>query len=434
MEHEDQRNVWGRGTTSVWAGETGPAPESSVDEDDARRDRASGGADGSPPARAAGRPAVQPIVRSVTFEYDDLETWASVGRGERPGHIYSRNTNPTVELFAEKVRRLEGGAAATSFATGMAAISDTLHALLEPGDRVVSVKDSYGGTNRLFVEFLPRLGIDVELVETTDHEELERQVAAGCRVLYLESPTNPALKIVDLRRLAEAAHEVGATVVVDNTFATPINQRPLELGADLVLHSATKFLGGHSDAMGGVVCGPAETVRRIFHYREIHGASLDPEAAYLLLRGMKTLELRVERQNENALRIARFLDDHPRVNRVHYPGLPSHPGHEVARRQMPGGFGGVLAFELKGGEKAVHRALPRLRLAHRAASLGSVATLVGPPAVTSHVELTAAERAEAGIPEGLVRYSVGIENAEDLVDDLERALATLAPSGAGART
>jgi cystathionine gamma-synthase len=416
MTDDDGGREWGRGTMSVWAGEERASREAEEEGNDGR-----------------GRPAISPIVRSVTFEYDDLDTWAAVGRGERPGHIYSRNTNPTVELFEEKVRRLEGGEAATSFATGMAAISDTLHALLEPGDRVVSVKDSYGGTNRLFVEFLPRLGIDVELVETTDHEELERQVAAGCRVLYLESPTNPALKVIDLRRLAEAAHEVGATVVVDNTFATPINQLPLDLGADLVLHSATKFLGGHSDAMGGVVCGPAETVRRIFHYREIHGAALDPEAAYMLLRGMKTLELRVERQNENALRIARFLDEHPRIRRVFYPGLPSDPGHRVAREQMSG-FGGVLAFEVEGGESSLGRLLPRLQLAHRAASLGSVATLVGPPAVTSHVELTAEERAEAGIPEGLVRYSVGIENADDLVDDLERALAALEPSGAGATT
>lgn len=416
MTDDDEGRKWGRGTTSVWAGE-----------ERASRESAEGGSDGR------GRPAVSPIVRSVTFEYDDLEAWVAVGRGERPGHIYSRNTNPTVELFEEKVRRLEGSAAATSFATGMAAISDTLHTLLEPGDRVVSVRDSYGGTNRLFVEFLPRLGVDVELVETTDHEELERQVAAGCRVLYLESPTNPALKVIDLRRLAEAAHGVGATVVVDNTFATPINQRPLDLGADLVLHSATKFLGGHSDAMGGVVCGPAEMVRGIFHYREIHGAALDPEAAYMLLRGVKTLELRVERQNENALRIARFLDDHPRIRRVFYPGLPSDPGHRVAREQMSG-FGGVLAFEVEGGASSLRRFLPRLRLAHRAASLGSVATLVGPPAVTSHVELTAEERAEAGIPEGLVRYSVGIENADDLIDDLDRALAALEPSGAGART
>ncbi|WP_455245017.1 PLP-dependent transferase, partial [Petrachloros mirabilis] len=204
-------------------------------------------------------------------------------------------------------------------------------------------------------------------------------------------------------------------------FATPINQRPLELGADLVLHSATKYLGGHSDALGGVAVGSKRYVDRLFSYREINGASLHPEAAFLLSRGMKTLELRVERHNLNALEIATFLESHGAVKAVFYPGLKSHPGHEIARTQMRG-FGGVLSFELKGGSDAVRHFLPRLRFAHRAASLGSVGTLVGPPSTTSHVELSLKERAAAGIPEGLIRYSVGIENVEDLIDDLKVAL------------
>lgn len=364
-----------------------------------------------------------PVVRSVAFGYTDLDAWRDVALGRAEGHIYGRNTNPTVAAFEEKVRALEGGAAATAFATGMAAISDTLLTLLSRGDRVVSVKDTYGGTNRLFDTFLPPLGIDVALCDTSDQAAIEAAIDQGLQVLYLESPTNPTCKVLDLERLTARAHAHGATVVVDNTFATPINQRPLELGADLVVHSATKFLGGHADALGGVLVGDAERVARVFHRREIHGATLGPDAAYLLLRGLKTLALRVERQNATAMRVARHLQGHPKVASVHYPGLPEHPNHDVAARQMPGGFGGVLAFELSGGLDAVKRALPELRLAHRAANLGAVETTVAPPATGSHVELTASERAALGIPEGLVRYSCGIEDAGDLIADLDAALA-----------
>jgi cystathionine gamma-synthase len=364
-----------------------------------------------------------PVVHSVSFGYHDLDHWRDVALGRAPGHIYSRNTNPTVAVFEEKLRLLEGAAAATSASTGMAAISATLLALLERGDRVVSVKDTYGGTNRLFQHDLPRLGIEVALCDTTDSDAVRREIAAGCRLLYLESPTNPTIKVVDLEALTRAGHDAGAMVMVDNTFATPINQNPIALGADLVVHSATKFLGGHADALGGVVCGDAALVERVFHFREIHGAALDPMAAYLLLRGMKTLALRVERQNANALEIARFLEGHPRVARVFYPGLESHPQHAIARRQMRG-FGGVLAFEPLGGDlDAVGRVLGRLRFAHAAANLGAVETVAGPPSTTSHVECTAEERAAMGIPEGLIRYSVGIEDVRDLIADLEQALA-----------
>jgi cystathionine gamma-synthase len=274
------------------------------------------------------------------------------------------------------------------------------------------------------MEMLPEHGVEVALCETEDHDEIERQVASGCALLYLETPTNPTLKVLDLERLIASAREADAITMVDNTFATPINQRPIELGADLVVHSATKFLGGHADALGGVLCGRQDLVERVFHYREIAGASLHPSAAYLLIRGMKTLELRVQRQNENALQIARFLESHDKVDRVFYPGLESHTFHEVARRQMQG-FGGVLSFSLVGGFEAVGALLPRLRFAHMAANLGSVSTLVGPPSTTSHVELTGEQREILGIPESLVRYSVGIENPEDLVADLEQALVGL---------
>jgi len=363
-----------------------------------------------------------PVFHSVSFGYQDLDEWMQVALGQKPGHIYGRNTNPTVQAFEEKVRKLEGAEAATSAATGMGIISSALFALLSPGDRIVSLKDTYGGTSVIFLEFLPRFQIDVALCDTTDHEGIEAEVAKGCDVLYLESPTNPTVKVVDLERLARAGHEVGATVIVDNTFATPINQNPLELGADLVLHSATKFLGGHADALGGVICGNEELIEKIFHFREINGATLHPMAAYLLLRGMKTLHLRIRHQNQSALTIARFLDAHPGVERVFYPGLESHEGHEIGRRQMRG-FGGVLSFMLKENTlDAVRQFLPRLRYAHAAANLGAVETIAGPPATTSHVECTAEERAAMGIPESLIRYSVGIEDTEDLIADLGQAL------------
>lgn len=386
-----------QGTTSVWAGETGPFSYGSTQ---------------------------VPVVQGVTFGYEDVDEWMKVALGEKEGHIYSRNSNPTVEVFEEKIRILEGAEAATSFSTGMAAISNTFFALLSPGQRVVSLKDSYGGTSKMFLEFLPRFGVKVKLCDSTDFDQIEKEVAAGCRLLYLESPTNPTLKILDLKRLAKAGKAAGAITAMDNTFATPINQQPLELGVDLVVHSATKFLGGHSDVLGGVVCGSRDLVRKIFHFREITGASLHPLSAYLLVRGMKTLEIRVQRQNGNALEIARFLEGHAKIEKVFYPGLPGHPGYEIAARQMKG-FGGVLSFSVKGGFDNVKKLLEGLRFVHLAASLGSVGTLAGPPRTTSHVEMSADERKMLGIPEGLIRYSAGIENVRDLKADLESALAAL---------
>ncbi len=362
-----------------------------------------------------------PIVYSAAYGYPDVDEWLDVALGRKPGHIYSRNTNPTVHAFEEKVRILEGAEAATSFATGMAAISNTLFTLLAPGERVVSVKDTYGGTNKIFTEFLPRLNVDVTLCDTTNHEQIEAAIVKGCKVLYLETPTNPTLKVIDIARMAAAGHKIGAIVVADNTFATPINQNPLALGVDLVLHSATKFLGGHADALGGVVCGEPGLIEKIYHYREITGATLDPMAAYLLLRGMKTLSLRIRQQNESALKIARWLKEQPAIAGVNYPGLETHTHHDVAKRQMRG-YGGVLSFMLRGGFEEVKRVLPLLRFAHRAANLGAVETVAGPPATTSHVECTAAEREAMGIPEGLIRYSVGIEDPDDLMADLAQAI------------
>jgi cystathionine gamma-synthase len=400
MNHLKDDRIPGLATRAVWSGERGE--------------------------RWAGATQT-PVALSVSFGYSTVEEWLDVALGKKAGYIYGRNSNPTVAAFEDKVRDLEGAEAATSFASGMAAISNTLFTLLSPGDRVVSIKDTYGGTNKLFVEFLPRFQIEVSLCDTTDHAAIEAEIARGCKLVYLESPTNPTIKIVDIARLAAAAHRHGALVVVDNTFATPINQRPLELGADLVVHSATKFLGGHADALGGVVCGPQDLVSRIYHFREINGACLEPMSAYLLLRGMKTLHLRVRQQNENALQIACFLESHPNVEKVFYPGLAAHENHEIARRQMTG-FGGVLSFSLRGGFDAVKQFLPRLRYANLAANLGAVETVAGPPATTSHVESSPEERAASGIPEALIRYSAGIEDADDLIADLRQALDGLGAS------
>ena len=362
-----------------------------------------------------------PVVHSVSFGYKDIETWHKVALEESQGFIYSRNANPTVRAFEDKVKELEGAQAATSFSSGMAAISNTLATFLKPGERIVSIKDSYGGTNVIFNEFLPPLNIEVSLCETGDYKQIETEIAKGCKVLYLETPTNPTIKITDIERLSIAAKKVGALVVVDNTFATPINQTPLELGADIVLHSASKYLGGHADALGGVICGNKDLVKKVHHYREINGATLAPMDAYSLLRGMKTLKLRVQRQNESAMMIAKYLQSHPAVDQVNYPGLESHPDHDIAKKQMIGGYGGMLSFSVKGGLEAIKKFLPKLEYAHMAANLGCVETVVGPPFTTSHVECSAEERMAAGIPEGLVRYSTGIEDVEDLIADLDQA-------------
>jgi cystathionine gamma-synthase len=365
---------------------------------------------------------VPPLVANAAFAFENLDDWRDVVLHRTPGDIYSRNSNPTTRLFEEKIAALEGAESATSFATGMAAISTTLFALLSPSQRAVTVRDSYGATFLHFTQILPRFKVSCEVCETEDHEAIEKSIRQGCDLLYLESPTNPTLKVLDLGRLIDAAHKAGAITIVDNTFATPLNQNPIALGCDLVIHSATKFLGGHGDVLGGVVCGRKDLVAAIAGFRELVGSSLDAHSAFLLLRSLKTLALRVERQNENALALARFLEKHPKVKRVHYPGLESHPGHEIARRQMTG-FGGVLSFELEGNEDAVARFCSSLRYAYLAANLGQVETVVGPPALTSHVELSREERAAAGIPEGLIRYAVGIEDVSDLKADLESALA-----------
>jgi cystathionine gamma-synthase len=367
------------------------------------------------------RSAQVPVALSVSFQYETVDEMMDVVEGRAEGHIYSRNTNPTVAVLERKMIELERGAeACTAFATGMGAISNALMTLLRPGDRCVSIADTYGGTAKLFMDFLPRYGVECVLCRTTDEDEILREIEAGCTVLYLESPTNPTLKIVDIAKLAAAGRDAGATVVVDNTFASPLNQSPLLLGAHLVVHSCTKYLNGHSDCTGGVLLGEADLIDRVFHYREIHGSTLDPMSAYLIIRGLKTLDMRIKQHNASAMRIARFLASSRFVSDVFYPGLETHLRHDVARRQMSG-FGGMLAFTVASLSTA-KRFCESLELAYNAASLGHVETLVSLPMTSSHVECSQEERRQLGIDEGLIRYSTGIEDTDDLIADIAQAL------------
>ena len=365
-----------------------------------------------------------PIVASAAYGYDDIDTWYDVALGNKPGFIYSRMSNPTVAVLEDKLCALEAAESAVAFSSGMAAISGVLHSLLACGQRVVSTRDSYGGTNKIFEEFLPRMGVEVTLCDTYDTEAIEREIARGCNVVYLETPTNPTLKVLDIRRLVAAAKRVGALVVADNTFATPLNQNPLALGVDVVVHSATKFLSGHGDVLGGIACGAEALMSKVRHYREINGAALDPFSAYLIIRGIKTLALRLRQQQASAQALAEYLCTEPLVEAVNYPGLAQHPGHAIARAQMRG-FGAIVSFVLKGGMRDVAQLLPLLKYAHRAGNLGAVETIYGPARTTSHVENTLEERQALGISEGLVRISVGIEDTADLLADLRDACAVL---------
>ena len=383
-------------TKAIWAGETEPFPFNATQ---------------------------APTVNSVAFNYDDMNEWMSVAKGLRKGHIYGRNTNPTVEILERKIAILEKAESATAFSSGMAAISNTLFALLKPKDRVIVGKDTYGGTSKIFMDYLPKFNIDVQFCDTTNTEEFKAEINKKCSLLYLETPTNPTLKLQNIQKLSIVAKKSQSLVVVDNTLSTPINQNPLELGADIVLHSATKFLCGHSDALGGLACGNKEIIEKIFHFREINGACLDPHPAYLILRGMKTLALRMNKHNENALELAQWLSRHDMIEKVFYPGLDTHEGSEIAQQQMKG-YGGVLSFSIK-DEKKIPNFISNLTFAHAAAHLGSLDTIVGPPQTTSHVENSAEERIQLGIPNNLIRCSVGIEHIDDIKNDFDQALLKL---------
>lgn len=371
-----------------------------------------------------------PIYESSTFRYDTVAEGAALGADRGEGWYYTRWGNPTTRLFEERVALLEGGEDALATGSGMGAISTAVLSVVEPGAHVVAPRAIYQATSELFRLVTPREGIEVTFIDGMDVEAYERALRPTTRLLYIETPNNPLLQVGDIAAIAALARRAGAATIADNTFASPYNQRPLELGADLVVHSATKYLGGHADVTAGVIVGSRERIARAKRLFRILGPVLDPMAAWLLLRGLKTLGVRVERHNHNAMRLAAFLAGHPQVAAVHYPGLPSHPGHAVAARQMRG-FGGMLSFEVRGGYDAGVRCVEALRTCLLAVSLGGVETLVAHPASTTSVGIPKAERERAGISDGLIRVSVGIEDVEDLIEDFDQALRAAAAVAQG---
>ncbi|MBZ5719060.1 MAG: aminotransferase class I/II-fold pyridoxal phosphate-dependent enzyme [Acidobacteriia bacterium] len=369
-------------------------------------------------------PLATPIYQTSTFEVTDNEQQV---RATGTDAYYTRYGNPTNSVAEGAIAELEGTDAALLFASGMGAITSSILALLKSGDHVVAQRDIYGGAIKFLSEWLPKLGVETTFVDTTEYEQHARAIRPNTKLLYLESPTNPTLRVVDLRKAAALAKQHNLISLIDSTFATPINVRPAEYGIDLVMHSGTKYYGGHSDLICGIVAGRKDLVDQIRDTRTTLGGILDPHAAWLLLRGIKTLAVRVQRHNLNALRVAQYLARHPKVKQVHYPFLEDHPQHALALDQMQGG-GGVVSFEVDGTGADARRLTESLHLFTLAPSLGGVDSLVCMPALTSHLTVPAEQRAKMGITEQLIRISVGIENAEDLIADLEQALAVVSAS------
>jgi methionine-gamma-lyase len=367
-----------------------------------------------------GGPVSAPIWRTSTFTFSstaEMKRWAE---GKSKAYIYTRYGNPSLAIVQQKIAAMEGAEAAVVTASGMAAISHALLSALKFGDELISTAQVYGGTYRLMRDVFPDMGITVRQAGT-DLAGIETLVSPRTKVLYVETPTNPTVRLVDLRKAIAFAKKHRLVAIIDNTFATPVLQRPIPMGFDMVVHSATKGLAGHSDVIAGVVAGNRRWMDRVQQMVIYLGGSMDPEAAFLLNRGIKTVALRVKRQGENALAVAKFLEKHPKVARVHYPGLASHPDHKLAKRQMRG-FGSMLAFDLKGGHSAARKFCDSVRLFMLAASLGGVESLVVLPAYTSHYNMTLEELAKAYVTPGTVRVSIGIEEAQDLIEDLRQAL------------
>ena len=370
-------------------------------------------------------PLSTPIYQTSTFEVTDSQRQVEVTHTDM---FYTRYGNPTHTVAESAIAELEGTDAALLFASGMCAVTTTVLGLLKSGDHIVAQRDIYGGVTKFFTQWLPKLGIEVTLVDTNDYEQHVRAMRANTKMLYLESPTNPVARVIDLKKVAGIAKQHNLISMIDSTFATPINQRPAEYGIDLVMHSGTKYFGGHSDLIAGIVAGRQDLIDQIHETRTTLGGSMDPHAAWLLLRGIKTLAVRVQRQNENALKIAQFLAQHPKVRRVFYPFLEGNPQRALAMEQMSGG-GGVLSFEVDGTGDDARRLAESLRLFTLAASLGGVDSLVTIPVLTSHAMISAEERRKMGVTEQMIRLSVGIESADDLIADLDRGLGTLVSSG-----
>lgn len=364
-----------------------------------------------------------PVHFSTTFEFENVEEAALAAVGQGEAFIYGRTRNPTQELLESRLADLEGGEAAMAAGSGMAAISSLFWSLLSQGDELVAHTTLYGNTHALVAEGLPRFGVTVKRVDLADPAAVEAGITDKTRLVFFETPANPDLAIVDVQAVSEVAKAHGALTVVDNTFASPALQRPIERGADAVVHSMTKFLGGHSDVIAGALIGPDEVVTQTRRHglRYLTGGALAPLSAFMVLRGLKTLGVRVERQSRNAMAVARFLEGHPKIAKVLYPGLESHPRHAVAKAQMSD-FGGLLAFELKGGAEEGRRFMNALKLASRAVSLGGCETLVQHPASMTHATYSAEDLARAGLTDGLIRASIGLEDEEDILEDFEAAL------------
>ena len=371
------------------------------------------------------RPLMAPIYQGSVFEVESLEQLDDIYAGVEDGFIYTRDGNPNVQTLENVVAELENADDAVAFASGMGAIGNTLLSMVEEGDTVLAGDVLYGGTNLLLRGHLSKLGVGVEFVDVTDLGLVEKALESGPKVMLVESITNPLLRVTDIEEIAKLASTEGTRVVVDNTLATPLLMRPLDLGADVTIHSATKLLAGHSDVMGGVAAGRFETMAAARESNRVWGSTLDPFAAWLVVRGIRTLPLRVARVCENAMRVADYLSKHPAVLAVHYPGLTSHPEYELAKSTLTGGFGSMVSFEVRGGEEGASRFVRSLEMIRFAASLGETCTTVSHPAKTSHRALTEGEREEAGIYGGLIRMSCGIESGEDIEADLEQALAKL---------
>ena len=367
-------------------------------------------------------PVATPIYQTSTFEVTDNDEQQRVTATDR---YYTRWGNPTNTIAEQTVAELEGVEAARTFASGMGAITSTIMALLKAGDHIVAQRDLYGGVTKFLSQWLPKMGIETTFVDTTDYEQHAQAIRPDTKLLYVESPTNPALRVVDFRKAAALAQQHKLISMVDSTFGTPINQHPAEYGIDLVIHSGTKYLSGHADLTCGVVAGRRDLIEQINDTRTTLGNCMDPHASWLLIRGLKTLAVRVARQNDNALRLAEFLEQHGKVRRVHYPFLKSHPQYAVAREQMSGG-GGMVTFEVEGTGEDARRVSEAMRLFTLATSLGGVESLVSIPVLTSHAMIPAEARARMGVTEQMIRLSVGIENADDLIADLEHALKAVA--------
>jgi len=361
------------------------------------------------------------IARTANFTFASSEEMKRWAEGKSGAYIYTRYGNPTLRIAEKKIAALEGAEDAVVTASGSAAISSALLSLLKAGDEVIATRQLYGGSYKLLRDIFPQLNIGVRLVDA-DLSGIEKMVGPRTKVLYVETPTNPTLRIVDLRKAAAFAQEWGLVSLVDNTFATPVLQKPMEMGFNLVLHSASKYLSGHSDVIAGAAAGSAVLIKQVRANMIQMGGSMDPEAAFLLIRGLKTLDVRIQRQCKSAMAVAKFLVKHPKVARVHYPGLASHPDHGLAKRQMRD-FGAMMAFDLKGGLSAARRFCDRVRVFLLAASLGGVESLVVLPIFTSHYKMSLAELKAASVELGTVRVSIGLEDPEDLIEDLRQALA-----------